>query len=76
MKTVKTIKQGNSVTIPVPKSLNIPPGKEFIVVKEDDGAFMYLPKEENIFKEAYKDNLDLRVEDDLENDEPVGRELN
>jgi len=74
MKTVKTRKQGNSVTITVPKSLDIQPGKEFIVVKGKDGAFAYLPKEENVFKEAYKNNLDLRVEDDLEKEEPVGKE--
>lgn len=75
MLTVKTRKQGNAVTVTVPKSLDVEPGKEYVVLKGENGAFTYVPKLEDIFEKAEKENLDLRPESDAwENDETVGRE--
>jgi antitoxin component of MazEF toxin-antitoxin module len=75
MLTVKTRKQGNAVTVTVPKSLNVEPGKEYVVVKGESGAFTYVPKLEDIFEKAEKDNLDLRPDTDAWTDtEQIGRE--
>ncbi|GAA0354209.1 AbrB family transcriptional regulator [Alkalibacterium iburiense] len=75
MRTIKTRKQGNAITVTVPKSLNVEAGEEYIVIKGDGGAFTYIPKEKNIFHEAYERGVDLRVEDEIEEDYPLGREL-
>ena len=75
MLTVKTRKQGNAVTVTVPKSLNVDPGKEYVVVKGENGAFTYVPKLEDVFEKAEKENLDLRPDTDAWSDtEPSGRE--
>lgn len=75
MLTVKTRKQGNAVTVTVPKSLNIEPGREYIVVKGENGAFSYVPKLEDVFEKAEREDLDLRPEDEWGNEEAVGREF-
>lgn len=75
MRTVKTRKQGNAVTVTVPKNLNIEPGKEYVVMKGENGSFTYIPKLEDIFEKAEREELDLRPNDIWENDNPTGREL-
>lgn len=52
MLTVKTRKQGNAVTVTVPKALGIEPGQEYVVIKGENGAFTYVPKLEDIFEKA------------------------
>jgi len=74
MLTAKTRKQGNEVVIDVPESLGIEPGKEYIVIKGEEGAFTYIPKLEDIFEKAEKEDLDLRPTGVWFDDEPVGRE--
>lgn len=75
MRTVKTRKQGNAVTVTVPKSLGVQHGKEYVVMKGDSGAFTYIPKLEDIFEKAEREDLDLRPKSDTwADDEPVGRE--
>lgn len=76
MKTVKTRKQGNAITVTVPKSLNIEAGKEYVVVKGENGSFVYVPKVEDIFEKAETEGIDLRTENEWGDDlSPVGREL-
>lgn len=60
MRTVTTQKQGNEIVITVPESLGIKAGQEYIVLKGDNGAFTYVPKLEDIFEKAERENLDLR----------------
>lgn len=74
MLTVKTRKQGNAVTVTVPKALGIEPGQEYVVIKGENGAFTYVPKLEDIFEKAEREDLDLRPSDILPDDEPTGRE--
>jgi hypothetical protein len=78
MLTVKTRKEGNEVTVTVPKSLYVEPGKEYIVVKGENGAFTYIPKLEDIFEKAKNDNLNLRPDFDAlaDSDQINDRTLN
>ncbi|WP_161879238.1 hypothetical protein [Alkalibacterium sp. MB6] len=48
---------------------------QLLYLKGHGGAFTYIPKEKNIFQEAYEKGIDLRDEDCIEEDSPVGREL-
>ena len=75
MRTIKARKHDNTITVTVPESFNVKAGEEFIVIKGDGGAFTYIPKEKNIFLEAFEKGIDLRDEDCIEEDSPVGREL-
>ncbi|HFU4460266.1 TPA: AbrB family transcriptional regulator [Streptococcus suis] len=49
MNTVKTRKVGNSLTITIPKELNVAEGKEFIVYKGIDDVIVLAPKIPNPF---------------------------
>lgn len=62
MTTVKARKVGNSMTVTIPKSLNIEEGTEFSVYKGIDDVIVLVPKLENPFKEK----VDLRMTDDFE----------
>ncbi|EMC43328.1 type II toxin-antitoxin system PemI/MazE family antitoxin [Streptococcus mutans] len=62
MTTVKARKVGNSMTVTIPKSLNIEEGTEFSVYKGIDDVIVLAPKLENPFKEK----VDLRMTDDFE----------
>lgn len=72
---MKAIKQGNSIVLTVPTKFNIEPNQEFVAIKGEMGSITYVPKVENIFKEALDKNEDLRFEDEFEEDSQlVGRE--
>ena len=77
MLIVKTIKQGNTIVVTVPETLGVEPGKEYVVMKGEKGAFTYIPKLEDIFEKAEKENLNLRPEKNVwaNDDEAVGREF-
>lgn len=62
MKSYKTLIQDDEVVIPVPSFLKLEGGEKFVVVKGEDGSFIYIPKEENIFKKAFKEGKSLRIE--------------
>ncbi|HHF7019264.1 type II toxin-antitoxin system PemI/MazE family antitoxin [Streptococcus mutans] len=62
MTTVKARKVGNSMTVTIPKSLNIEEGTEFSVYKGIDDVIVLAPKLKNPFKEK----IDLRMTDDFE----------
>lgn len=62
MTTVKARKVGNSMTVTIPKSLNIEEGTEFSVYKGIDDVIVLAPKLKNPFKEK----MDLRMTDDFE----------
>jgi len=47
METVKTRKVGNSVTITIPRELDISIGKEYCVYKGVDDIIVFAPKIEN-----------------------------
>jgi len=47
METVKTRKVGNSVTVTIPKELNISVGEEFCVYRGVDGTIVFAPKVKN-----------------------------
>jgi len=74
MLTEKTRKHGNEVVIDVPESLGVELGQEYVVIKGEGGAFTYIPKLEDIFEKAEKEDLDLRPTGVCFDDEPVGRE--
>lgn len=44
MNTVKTRKVGNSVTVTIPKTLNVPEGQEMFVYKGVDNVIVLAPK--------------------------------
>ena len=62
MDLVKTRKVGNSLTITIPKRLEVEEGAEFAVYRGIDGAIVLAPKILNPF-DQYED---LRMEDDFE----------
>jgi antitoxin component of MazEF toxin-antitoxin module len=47
METVITRKVGNSVTVTIPKELNISTGREYLVYKGADNVIVFAPKIEN-----------------------------
>lgn len=51
MNTVKTRKVGNSITITIPKELEIQSGVEFVAYKGVDGAIVFAPKIKNPLNE-------------------------
>ena len=56
MHIVKTQKTGNSVTITLPKELEIPAGQDYSVYKTSDGTLLLSPNKDNLL-EAATDNL-------------------
>lgn len=72
---MKAIKQGNSIVLTVPTKFNIEPNQEFVAIKGEMGSITYVPKVENIFKEALDKDEYLRFEDEFEEGtELVGKE--
>jgi len=74
MLTAKTRQQGNEIVIDVPESLGIEAGQEYVVIKGEKGTFTYIPKLEDIFEKAEKEDLDLRPVGVWFDDDAVGRE--
>lgn len=62
MNTVKTRKVGNSVTVTIPKTLNIPEGQEMIVYKGADDIIVLAPK----IPDPFTGTADLSMTDDFE----------
>ncbi|RSJ78825.1 hypothetical protein D8796_07920 [Streptococcus cristatus] len=62
MNTVKTRKVGNSLTVTIPKSLDVPEGQEMVVYKGVDNVIVLAPKIADPFSEV----ADLRMENDFE----------
>ena len=62
MNTVKTRKVGNSVTVTIPKTLNVPEGQEMFVYKGVDNVIVLAPK----IADPFSGDADLRMEDDFE----------
>lgn len=62
MNTVKTRKVGNSVTVTIPKTLNVPEGQEMFVYKGVDNVIVLAPK----IPDPFSGGADLRMEDDFE----------
>lgn len=56
--TVKARKVGNSITLTIPKEIEIDDGTEFTVEQRSDGALIYVPKHRNPFEGTwYKNDL-------------------
>lgn len=62
MNIVKTRKVGNSLTVTIPKALDVPEGQEMVVYKGADNVIVLAPKIADPFVEA----VDLRMENDFE----------
>lgn len=62
MNTVKTRKVGNSITVTIPKTLNVPEGQEMFVYKGIDDVIVLAPK----IPDPFSRDTDLRMEDDFE----------
>lgn len=62
MNLVKTRKVGNSVTITLPKDLNIATGQEFLIQKDNNNVIILIPKITNPFD----GKTDLTMENDFE----------
>ena len=62
MNTVKTRKVGNSLTVTIPKVLDVPEGQEMVVYKGTDNVIVLAPKIADPFSEV----ADLRMENDFE----------
>lgn len=72
---MKVRKQGDEVVLTVPSIFNIKPGQDYAAVKGELGSITFIPKVENIFEDALKNNRDLRFEDEFESDSYlIGRE--
>lgn len=74
-RTVKSRKEGEAVTITIPKKINAEPGVEYYVLKGENGAFTCIPKEENVFKKSAREGRKINMDDEWMDDSPVGREL-
>lgn len=61
MATIKARKVGNSVTVTLPKDLQVETGQEFIIEKGRNGVILLAPKINNPFD----GNDDLGMEDDF-----------
>lgn len=70
MITVKTCLQNNKIVIPIPQSLNVKAGSEFIIRKETDGSLVLTPTNQ------VPDSLEKLFKDlqDWENTKPTGEE--
>lgn len=62
METYLTKSYGKNIVIDVPDCLNIPEGKEFVVMSNNDGAFTYIPLEK--FGSENIDTLNKRKNDE------------
>ena len=50
MATVTARKQGNSIMITIPSSLEVEAGTEFFFIRKENGAITLIPKENDHFK--------------------------
>ncbi|WP_314435361.1 type II toxin-antitoxin system PemI/MazE family antitoxin [uncultured Streptococcus sp.] len=61
MNTVKTRKVGNSITVTIPKTLNVPEGQEMFIYKGVDNVIVLAPK----IPDPFSGDTDLRMENDF-----------
>ena len=61
MNTVKTRKVGNSITVTIPKTLNVPEGQEIFIYKGVDNVIVLAPK----IPDPFSGDTDLRMENDF-----------
>lgn len=61
MNTVKTRKVGNSITVTIPETLNVPEGQEMFVYKGVDNVIVLAPK----IPDPFSSDTDLRMENDF-----------
>lgn len=61
MNTVKTRKVGNSITVTIPKTLNVPEGQEMFIYKGVDNIIVLAPK----IPDPFSGDTDLRMENDF-----------
>ena len=61
MTTVKTRKVGNSITVTIPKALNVPEGQEMFIYKGVDNVIVLAAK----IPDPFSGGTDLRMEDDF-----------
>ena len=64
MDTVKTRRQGNAVMVTLASKFNVPEGKTYFIIKESDGTISLIPKIEDYFVNAKKNEF-LDEEDEL-----------
>lgn len=64
MDTVVTRKQGNAVTVTLDSKYGVSAGKVYYVSKEEDGTISFIPKIEDYFVSAKKNEL-VDKEDEL-----------
>ncbi|API87827.1 hypothetical protein BKP56_00030 [Marinilactibacillus sp. 15R] len=72
---MKARKQGNSLTLSIPKKFGVEEGQEFMAFKGRRGGVVYVPVQEDIFEKALEEGRSLRYEESLEEIKPVGREM-
>lgn len=61
MNTVKTRKVGNSITVTIPETLNVPEGQEMFIYKGVDNVIVLAPK----IPAPFSGDTDLRMENDF-----------
>lgn len=61
MNTVKTRKVGNSITVTIPETLNVPEGQEMFIYKGVDNVIVLAPK----IPDPFSGDTDLRMENDF-----------
>ena len=72
---MKMRKQGNDIVLTVPAKFNLQPDQEYVAVKGELGSITYVPKVNNLFKNALENNETLRFEDEFNEDKKsFGRE--
>lgn len=65
MNIVKTRQVGNSITITIPKELEIPTGKEYTIYKGSDGTILLSPGKENLLEKETDSLIREKLIDDL-----------
>ncbi len=65
MTVVKARKVGNSITITIPKELDIKTGQEFKVLKGNDGTLLFSPNDEKLLEKATDDLIREKLIDEL-----------
>lgn len=72
---MKTRKEEDAIILTVPAKFNLQPDQEYVAVKGELGSITYVPKVNNLFKNALENNETLRFEDEFNEDKKsFGRE--
>ena len=65
MNYIKTRKVGNSVTITLPKELNVTVGEEYSVYKGKDGTILLSPGKKDLLSDATDEMIREKILDEL-----------